>query len=30
MKQYEMFELRLKGNPPEGPEALAEVEAVFS
>ena len=30
MKQYEMFELSLKGNPPEGSEALAEVEAVFS
>lgn len=30
MKQYEVFELVLNGQPPEGAEALAEVNAVFS
>ena len=30
MKQYEVFELVLNGQPPEGSEALAEVNAVFS
>lgn len=30
MKQYEMFELKLAGEPPKGSEALAEVTAVFT
>ena len=30
MRQYEMFELNLKGHKPEGSEALADVEAEFT
>ena len=30
MKQYEMFELTFTGEPPQGSEADADVEALFT